>query len=157
MTIFEIEAEIRNLIDEETGEVTDLEAIEKLEMAADQKRRNIICYYKNEASEAMAIRELEKELADRRHKHEKKMDSLLNLLDYIQQGQKFECTEGVVKYTKSKSVEQTDEMAFLQFKDRFLYGTTEFKADKNAIKAAIKDGTEIPGWAVTEKNNISIK
>lgn len=157
MTIFQIDEAMMSLIDMETGEITDIEAFEALEQDMEQKKRNYICFYKNLAAECTALRDAEKELADRRHKKEKTMENLLNLLDYHQQGAKWECTEGVIKYTKSTATEQTDEQAFLEWDGKWNFGDTEFKADKKAIKEAIKSGTEIPGWTVTERQNISIK
>lgn len=157
MTIFQIEAAMYELIDMETGEITDIEKLESLEQDLEQKKKNYIRFYKNLDAECKALRDMEKEFADRRHKKEKTMESLLRLLDYHQQGSKWECTEGVIKYTKSTSTEEVDEQAFLEWDGKWSFGDTEFKADKKAIKDAIKEGIEIPGWTLTEKQNISIK
>lgn len=157
MTLFELDMAIRCLIDEETGEIRDIDKLESLEIDIEKKKRNYICFYKNLEAECNALRNAEKDLADRRHRKEKTMENLLHLLDNHQQGAKWECTEGVIKYTKSTATEQTDEQAFLEWDGRWNYGEAEFKADKKAIKEAIKSGTDIPGWTVTERQNISIK
>ncbi len=47
MTLYEIDKAITDLADPETGEITDFEALDNLQMARDQKIENIACYYKN--------------------------------------------------------------------------------------------------------------
>ena len=56
MTIFDIDEAILNLVDEETGEVVDIEALEALEMERDKKVSNIACWIKQLDAEAEAIK-----------------------------------------------------------------------------------------------------
>lgn len=161
MRLFEIKAEFEKLFnecfDEETGEITDVEAWATLEALEEEKLQNTVAYYKNLISDAKELKEAAKELTARAKRYESKAESISRLLDNYLQGRKFECVEGVCKYTKSTTAEQTDEMAFLLWDERFNYGTSEFKPDKMAIKQAIKSGKDVAGWAVVEHNNFSVK
>ncbi len=65
MTLYEIDKAITDLADPETGEITDFEALDNLQMARDQKIENIACYYKNLVSDAEAIKAEEEALAER--------------------------------------------------------------------------------------------
>ena len=66
LSLYHIDQALENLIDHETGEVLDFDAFEELQMARDAKIEGIVCWTKNLAAEAKAIREEEKELADRK-------------------------------------------------------------------------------------------
>lgn len=157
MKLFEINFEIEKLFDEETGEIFDIEALEKLEMARDEKVRNIIALYKNMKAEADALKTAKAELAKRQSAKEKSAQRLLEYLDSCMNGCPFECVEGRLSYRKSQATECVDEEAFLGWEGRFAYGKAELVPDKDSIKKAIKLGEEIPGWAVVEHNNASIK
>lgn len=77
MSLYHIDQELENLIDHETGEVLDFDAFEALQMARDAKIEGVLCWTKNLAAEAKAIREEEKELAERRKAMERKREKLL--------------------------------------------------------------------------------
>ena len=76
MTIFDIDEAILNLVDEETGEVVDIEALEALEMERDRKVSNIACWIKQLDAEAEAIKAEKKKLADRQTAKENKSKAL---------------------------------------------------------------------------------
>lgn len=77
MSLYHIDQELENLIDQETGEVLDFDAFEALQMARDAKIEGVLCWTKNLAAEAKAIREEEKELSERRKAMERKREKLL--------------------------------------------------------------------------------
>lgn len=157
MRLYEIAHEIENLIDYETGEILDIEALEQLEMARDDKLRNIIRLYKNTMAEAKALKEAKMELQKRQQAKEKTCERLLNYIDSCQAGQPYECTEGRLSYRMSKKTELISEDDFFAWDGRFIYGKSELIPDKDAIKEAIGRGENIPGWAIVEHNNASIK
>ncbi len=72
MTLYEIDKAITDLADPETGEITDFEALDNLQMARDQKIENIACYYKNLVSDAEAIKAEKEALAERQKVAENK-------------------------------------------------------------------------------------
>ena len=57
MNIYQIDQEILNLVDPETGEIMDWEAFDALQMAREAKIENVACWYKNLVAEAAAIRQ----------------------------------------------------------------------------------------------------
>lgn len=58
--LFDINSEIENLIDYETGEITDPEAFDKLQLERNTKLENIALLYKNSMSDAKQYEEQEK-------------------------------------------------------------------------------------------------
>ena len=56
MTLYEINQNIMSLIDEETGEITDIAAFEALLGAKDAKIENIIKLYKNATADSTALK-----------------------------------------------------------------------------------------------------
>ena len=80
MTLYEIDKAITDLADPETGEITDFEALDNLQMARDQKIENIACYYKNLVSDAEAIKAEKEALAERQKVAENKAARLKEYL-----------------------------------------------------------------------------
>lgn len=57
MNLYEIEQSILDCIDTETGEIIEPEELENMQMAKEQKVRNIACYIKNLQADAKAYEE----------------------------------------------------------------------------------------------------
>lgn len=158
MNLYEVQQKFLEVIDEETGEIKiSEEELEELIKSEEMALEYFIRLYKNKMAFVKALREEEKLLADRRHKIEKSCEGILGSLDKYLQGNKYECKSGSLNYRKSTAVVPTDEMSFLKWEGRFLYGSASFVADKDAIKRAINEGSEIPGWAIEQRLNASIK
>lgn len=159
MSIYDIDSAIVSLIDEETGEISDEEAFDALQMERDAKVENIGLYYKDLAAEAKAIKEEEESLAARRKSVENKAERLKKLLTYALQGQKFSSPRLKVSYRKSSTVELKDGFtAWAEENADDLLTYSEPKPNKTLIKAAIKDGRVPDDMATIETHeNISIK
>lgn len=157
LSIYEIEQEIMALVDPETGEITDYDALDKLNMAREEKIENIAMWIKNLSAEAKAIREEEKNLAERRRASETKAESLSKYLDRTLVGEKFSTAKVCVSYRKSTAVEIADEEAFIKAADITYLVPQAPKIDKKAITEALKLGTVINGAELVERNNIQIK
>lgn len=56
MTLYEIDSAIMDCVDEETGEIIDLEKLEALNIERDKKVEGIALAVKNYAAEAKAIK-----------------------------------------------------------------------------------------------------
>ncbi len=159
MSIYDIDSAIVSLIDAETGEISDEEAFDALQMERDKKVENIGLYFKDLTAEAKAIREEEASLAARRKAVENKAERLKHLLDYALDGDKFSSPRLKVSYRKSSTVELAE--GFIGWAEAHaddLLTYLEPKPNKTAIKAAIKDG-RVPGDMATIETheNISIK
>ncbi len=55
MTLYDIDRQIEDLIDPETGEITDFEALDALQMERSEKIGQITRAYRNAIAEAAAI------------------------------------------------------------------------------------------------------
>ena len=156
MNLYDIEYEITNCVDSETGEIIDEQRLDALQMAREKKIENILLWIKNLKSEAGAIREEEKKLADRRQSDEKKAESLTQYVQNVLNGEKFKTSRVVVSYRKSEAVIVDDLQLMQETCDEYLkYKGPE--PDKAKIKAALKDGITVPGCHLEERQNITIK
>lgn len=158
MNIYEIDAAMLSLVDEETGEIKDYEAFEALQMERDTKVENMALWYKNLIAEGKAIREEEKTLAERRRGCENKAERLKDYLSEILQGNKFKTAKVAVSYRKSTAVDiEPDFIEWAQNNADGLLTYKEPEPNKTAIKDALKAGAEIPFAGMVERQNISIK
>lgn len=166
MTLFEIneaiEKALENAIDIETGEI-DFEKyeaeIEALGIAREEKIKNTALLVLNLRAEAKMQEEQEKKFRERKQALQNKEKRILERLQFDLKGENFKCTEVVISYRKSKSVEITDAEAFEDYSNMFpaFRKPIKIEADKTAIKEAIAKGVAIPGCELVEKSNIQIK
>lgn len=151
-TLYEIDKAILECVDAETGEIIDDKALEELELARNNKIENIACWIKNLKADVESYKK-EKEVFIQKEKAAKnKAESLKRYLEMALGGEKFKTSKVSISYRKSEIVE-IDEIEKLS--NEFI--KIEKKADKTAIKAAIKEGVEIVGARIVENNNIQIK
>ena len=143
MNLFELNAEIEKAvlesIDPETGEV-DADKLEELTLQREQKVENIACWIKNLVSDAKALKDEKKALEERIKAKESRAESLKAYLESVLDGQRFETSKCAVSFRKTQSVNISDLSAipadYLRLKPA--------KADKTAIKAAIKKNLRLP-------------
>ena len=159
MTIYEIDSAILALVNED-GEITDIEALDALQMERDKKVESVACWIKDLKAEAEAIRAEELALADRRHKLEANIERLKGYLAYALQGQKFESPKCSVSWRKVKAAEidETECMDFVMrnYRDDLLT-FTEPKLSRKAITDALKAGEHISGAELVERTSAQIK
>ena len=159
MTIYEIDNEIMNCIDMETGEVIDTEKLNELQMERDAKIENVALWIKELKAEAEAIKNEKQALAERQRVAENKAESLKNWLAYVLNGEKFKTAKCSISYRNSESVEVTEEGLEALMKDHedlLTYKTPE--PNKKAIKDAIKnDGLTVAGVQLVQKTSTIIK
>ena len=157
MTIYEIDREILNLMDPETGEIADYDLFAQLQMDRQTKIEKVALWRKNLAAEAKAIREEEKALAERRKACEAKQERLDAYLDYALAGEKFSTPRVSISYRKSATV-NVDMEQLLRDPDAERYLVYDDpKPDKTAIKDVLKQGGSIAGCVLEEHNNMIIK
>ena len=146
MTIYEINEQILNCIDLETGEIIDIDRLNDLQLERDAKIENVACWIKELKAEAEAIKAEKLVLAERQRVAENKAESLKKWLAYALQGEKFKTAKCSVSFRKTESVEVTDEGLnnLMKEHDELLtYKAPE--PNKKAIKDAIKDGLSVEG------------
>lgn len=157
MKLYEIEEEIMNVFDPETGEILDEDKLAKLEMERDRKIENIALYIKNLESDAEQIKVEKNALAAREKSAKNKAESLRTFLSGYLAGQKFSTPKVAISFRSSTSVE-ADVGALIGSdigQDYLKYA--EPTADKVAIKKALQEGIVLPGCALVTNQNMQIK
>lgn len=143
------------VVDTESGEIIDLEAIVALEMERDKKIENLGCWYKNLLADAEALKAQKNAFAEREKAAKAKAESLKGFLGRYLNGKKFETAKVAMSFRKSEAVEFDAKCIgdvpeeFLKFKDPEL--------DKVAVKKAIKAGETVPGCELVARQNLQIK
>lgn len=152
-TLYEINQGIMDCVDMETGEIIDAEKLASLQIDRKDKIENIALYIKNLRADAAAYKAEKDEFAYRQKVAENKAESLTEYLASILSGKKVKADRFSISYRKSQSVAITDSDSVPDdYKIK-----QEPKIDKVAIKKAIKDGAEIAGAKLVDKQNIVIK
>lgn len=160
MKLYEINAQLEALleqVDPETGELTcDLEQLEALSIAREEKLEGLALYCKNLSAEAEAIRSEEKTLAERRKVAENKAARAKAFLADQLAGEKFQTPRVAVSWRKSEAVELGMGFFATDANERFLK-YKEPEADKTAVKAALKAGEPVPGAELVTRINMQIR
>lgn len=166
MTLYEINAQIEdaieamlNSIDAETGEVDEeaASAVKNLQVAQKEKLDNIGAYIKNLKVEIAALKaeaDALKKRAEQKNKDLEKLKAYVTDCMGAENLERFESTRVKFSFRKSETVQISDENALpLQWKRE----KVTFEPDKEKIKAALKDGVDVPGAEIIEKNNLQVK
>ena len=138
MTLYEIDNEIMNCIDEETGEIIDLERLEALEMERDRKISNVACWIKDLKAEAEAIKAEKQALEKRQKAAENKAESLKQWLQTVLEGEKFKDARCSISYRRSERVDFADSFNFDTLPDSMKKVTVEPR--KSEFKEFLKAG-----------------
>jgi len=164
MNLFEINDAIQRcvklesgtIVDMETGEVIDTEALDQLVMDRDTKIRNIACWIRNLESDEKQLEEQEHIFRDRKNAAKRKKESLKSYLAAFLNGAKWKNKEVSISWRKSDPVVITDitKISKYYLKERRL---TEDDFNKTLIKSDLKNGLTIDGAQIVSKNNIQIK
>lgn len=153
MNLYEINERILDCVDPETGEVVDIQMLDKLNMERDSKIENIALWIKNLLSDAEELDREKKKLAERQRVSENKAKSLKAYLSQFIDGEKFKTPRVSISWRKSESVSVEDVNSvpnkFLKYSDPV--------PDKTAIKKAIKSGEDVPGAHLIQGKNIQIR
>lgn len=157
----EIEEVLENSIDTETGEISDeaIQRLNELQLEKDAKVENVALWHKNLLAESKAIADEIKALQERKKALERKMEWQEKYLEFALGGSKFETPRVMVGYRKSTAVEIADMAKFIEdHKDSELVTTKiDYAPNKTQIKALLKEGQEVDGAVLVERNNIQIK
>lgn len=154
MNLYQIDAEIMNCIDLETGEIVDPEKLEALQMERGRKIENVALWVKNLKADLAAFKAEKEAFAEREKQTKAKIESLSEWLTTALDGQKFSTSKVAVSFRKSEAVEIKDESALPK---EFIREKIETAPDKAAIKEALKNNIQVPGAALVQNKNISIK
>lgn len=151
-TLYEIDQSILALADPETGEITDFEKLEELQLEREAKIENVALWYKNLIAEAEMVKAEKQALAERQQACEKRAEGLKRYLETALAGQKFTTPKVQCAFRSSTSVHI---IAPEQLATEYLRIKTE--PDKKAISEAIKNGKEVEGAELVTGLSLSIK
>ena len=138
----------------EDGEVLNIDELDELKLAREDKIEGIGLWVKNLEAEKAAVKAEKNIMADREKRLEKKIDSLKGYLSMALNGQKFSTPKVTMGFRKSVSVNIPDESAIA---DEYCNFTVVKKPDKTMIKNALSAGKEIFGAELVEKQNLQIR
>lgn len=153
MNLYEIDTAITACVDEETGEIIDLERLNELLIERDTKIEKVALWIKNLDSDAAAIK-AERDTLDKRMKSaENRAKSLREWLKNALECQPFETAKVRVSFRKSEQTEVDESVLDRKWcKEKITY-----TPDKTAIKNAIKAGQTVDGARLVVNQNIQIK
>lgn len=155
--LYDIDAKIMecmaNCIDPDTGEITNSEQLEALQMERQTKLENVALYIKNLKADAAMYKAEKQAFAERQAAAEKRAESLSEWLKKALDGQKFKTEKTEVNFRKSQKVEILD----IWDLNEDLLKYSDPTPDKAAIKRAIKAGEEVKGAKLVDDISMTIK
>lgn len=152
-SLYEIDEQIMQCIDEDTGEILDMEKLNQLQMQQEQKVESLALWYKNLLSDAAALKAEKETFAAREKSAKNRAESIKACLSDFLNGEKFETKKAKITFRRSEQVDIIDQSAIDD--DYLTY--EEPSPNKSKIKEALKSGIQLKGVQLVEKNNIQIK
>lgn len=160
-----IEGIFEQLVDPETGEVVENEALLAQLDSLQMERSRILEYLAklvlNTRSQVAALKEEEKRLKERRASLERKDSRLMEILDRECAGEKTDCGVATVCYRKTTKVEVGDDTAavswLMENGHSQCYRVPAPEISKTEVKKLLSAGTEIPGVALVQDYSCSLR
>jgi len=160
--LYEIDQDILNCVDMETGEIIDSDALDALQMEREAKLEGVALWEKDLMAEAAAVKEEADKLMARKRALDNKIAALKSWLLIALNGEKLKTPRCNVYQTHSQRVAVADEEKLIEFlktldePERFLrFREPELRKDE--IKKALKDDYHIPGAELEETESVVIK
>lgn len=144
-------------IDEETGELLNLEQLGQIQGEFDDKASNIALYIQELQAQAEAIKNKRDSLYDRQKSTTNKAERLKAYLSDMMNRAgktKVETDDVRISFRKSESVDILDESLI---PEEYINAKLTVTPDKVSIKKAIKNGQDIAGVMLVENQNLQIK
>lgn len=161
MTFREIDDRLASLVDEETGEILDVDAFEALQMERGKKAENMALWVLDLQDEVNALSEEIDRLKAKKTAAENKMRSLKNYLPIITHGEKLKTPLISVSYRKYDSVEVLNKREVIDWAEKNhrddILKYAEPEVSKTAIKRLITDGQAVPGAMIVNSVSTIIK
>ena len=161
-SLYEIDQELLDCVDMETGEILDTEKLDALQMERERKLEGVALWIKDLNYEAAAVKEEADKLTARKKALDNKITGLKQWLLYALNGEKMKTPRCNVYQTHNQRLTVVNETALVNFikslndPGQFLrFPDPELKKDE--IKKALKDGYEIPGAALESTEGLVIK
>lgn len=153
MTLYEIDQELLQCMDTETGEILDYDRLTELQMARDEKIEKVALWYKNLLADAEAYKNEKNAFYEREKQAKEKAASLKEWLNNALAGTPFKSTRVAVSFRKVEKVAISNLLDLPHDFVKF----AEPQPDKIAIKKAIKEGMEVSGAYLEQDISMSIR
>ena len=160
--LYEIDQEILECVDLETGEILDSDRLTALQMERERKLEGVALWVKDLNYEAQMVKEEADKLNARKKALDNKIASIKAWLLWALDGEKLKTARCSVYQTHSQRVAVANEPELIKFlqtledPEKFLrFKEPELKKDE--IKKALKDGTIIPGAELETTESVVIK
>lgn len=160
--LYEIDQDILDCLDAETGEILDVERLDALQMEREHKLEGVSLWVKDLTAEANAVKEEADKLTARKRSLDNKIQALKSWLLIALNGEKLKTPRCNVYQTHSTRVSVEDEAELIKFletldePEKFLrFREPELRKDE--IKKALKDDVIIPGASLETTESVVIK
>lgn len=161
--LYEIDQDILDCVDMETGEILDAEKLDALQMEREKKLEGVSLWVKDLTAEATAVKEEADKLTARKRALDNKITALKSWLLIALDGEKLKTPRCNVYQTHNTKLTVIDEQSVVnwiqthyQEPEQFLkFSLPEIR--KDAVKAEIKSGKEIPGATLEATESVVIK
>ena len=162
-SLYEIDQAILDCCDMETGEIIDPEKLTALQMERESKLEGVALWVKDLKAEAEAVKEEADKLTARKKALENKIDGLKNWLLFALGGEKLKTARCNVYQTHNTKLNVIDEQSVVNYIQTHYQEPEQFlkfslpEIRKDAVKAELKAGKEIPGTALETTESVVIK
>ena len=161
--LYEIDQEILDCVDEETGEILDTERLDALQMEREKKLEGVALWIKDMRAEADAVKAEADKLTARKKALDNRVEAVKAWLLGALAGEKLKTPRCNVYQTHSTKLNVIDEQSTVNWIQTHYKEPEEFlrftlpEIRKDAVKAELKAGKEIPGVALEETESVVIK
>jgi len=160
--LYEINQDILDCVDMETGEILDVEKLDALQMEREAKIEGVALWIKDMRAEAAAVKEEADRLTARKKALDNRMEGLKNWLLYALGGEKLSTPRCKIYQTHNQKLHVADELELIKYLKRRktlkkYLRIRDPELNRDEIKKAIKDGETFPGAELQETESVVIK
>jgi len=163
MSLFTIAQQIEHILavgtDPVTGEISPeaLEELTRLDCARDERLRDMACYAKGERAEAASVRAVMADLEERAQRHERRAEQLETAIGHELVPGSQRLSDGRVEVAWRRNPPRTFSPNDTDAPAEFMREKVTRTPDRTAIKAALQNGREVPGWSLVSDWRLVIR